>query len=41
MGATLTGAKLFGTKGYLPVESVSIPLLNGVSLPIVHMRKRA
>ena len=41
MGATLTGAKLFGTKGYLPVESVSIPLRNGVSLPIVHMRKQA
>jgi GNAT superfamily N-acetyltransferase len=41
MGATLTGAKLFGTKGYHPVENVSIPLLNGASLPIVHMRKQA
>src|ERR1700726_3036892 len=39
MGATLTGAKLFGTKGYRPVENVSIPLINGASLPIVHMRK--
>jgi len=41
MGATLTGAKLFGTKGYRPVENVSIPLINGASLPIVHMRKQA
>jgi GNAT superfamily N-acetyltransferase len=39
MGATLTGAKLFGVKGYRPVENVSIPLLNGASLRIVHMRK--
>lgn len=41
MGATLTGAKLFGTKGYRPVENVSIPLINGASLPIVHMCKQA
>jgi GNAT superfamily N-acetyltransferase len=41
MGATLTGAKLFGTKGYRPVENVSIPLVNGASLTIVHMRKQA
>lgn len=41
MGATLTGAKLFGKKGYHPVENVSIPLVNGHSLPIVHMRKQA
>ena len=39
MGATLTGAKLFGAKGYLPVEHLSIPLCNGASLPIIHMRK--
>jgi GNAT superfamily N-acetyltransferase len=41
MGATLTGAKLFGVKGYQRVETVSIPLANGASLPIVHMRKEA
>jgi GNAT superfamily N-acetyltransferase len=41
MGATLTGAKLFRTRGYLPVENVNIPLVNGASLPIVHMRKEA
>jgi len=40
MGATLTGAKLFATKGYLPLEHVSIPLNNGASLPIIHMRKQ-
>ena len=39
MGATLTGAKLFGAKGYLAVEHLSIPLRNGASLPIIHMRK--
>lgn len=41
MGATLTGAKLFAAKGYLPVERVSIPLRNGATLPIIHMRKQA
>jgi GNAT superfamily N-acetyltransferase len=41
MGATLTGAKLFGVKGYHAVESMSIPLLNGESLPVIHMEKRA
>jgi GNAT superfamily N-acetyltransferase len=41
MGATLTGAKLFSVKGYRPVENVSIPVGNGVTLPIVHMRKQA
>ena len=39
MGATLTGAKLFRTKGYLPLEHLSIALINGASLPIIHMRK--
>jgi GNAT superfamily N-acetyltransferase len=41
MGATLTGAKLFGAKGYVPVRPISIPLLNGESLPVIHMEKRA
>jgi GNAT superfamily N-acetyltransferase len=41
MGATLTGAKLFAAKGYLPLEYLSIPLLNGASLPIIHMHKHA
>src|SRR6266852_164403 len=41
MGATLTGAKLFGVKGYVAVKPISIPLMNGEVLPVVHMEKRA
>lgn len=41
MGATLTGAKLFGAKGYVPVEPISVPLKNGETLPVIHMEKRA
>jgi GNAT superfamily N-acetyltransferase len=41
MGATLTGAKLFGAKGYVAVKPISIPLMNGESLPVIHMEKHA
>lgn len=41
MGATLTGAKLFGVKGYVVVKPISIPLVNGESLPVIHMEKQA
>src|SRR5881398_2886147 len=41
MGATLTGAKLFGVKRYVPVKRISIPLANGETLPVIHMAKRA
>ena len=41
MGATLTGAKLFGAKGYVPVRPISIPLKNGETLPVIHMKKQA
>jgi GNAT superfamily N-acetyltransferase len=41
MGATLTGAKLFGVKGYVAVKPISIPLINGESLPVIHMEKQA
>jgi GNAT superfamily N-acetyltransferase len=41
MGATLTGAKLFGAKGYLAVKPIAIPLVNGESLPVIHMEKQA
>ena len=41
MGATLTGAKLFGVKGYVAVRPISIPLSNGESLPVIHMEKRS
>jgi N-acetylglutamate synthase-like GNAT family acetyltransferase len=41
MGATLTGAKLFGARGYVAVKPISIPLVNGESLPVIHMEKPA
>jgi len=41
MGATLTGAKLFGVKGYVAVKPISIPLVNGETLPVIHMEKHA
>jgi GNAT superfamily N-acetyltransferase len=41
MGATLTGAKLFAVKGYVPVRRIEIPLVNGESLPVIHMEKQA
>jgi GNAT superfamily N-acetyltransferase len=41
MGATLTGAKLFGARGYVPLRRIEIPLWNGELLPVIHMEKRA
>lgn len=41
MGATLTGAKLFGAKGYQPVKPISVSLKNGETLPVIHMEKHA
>jgi len=41
MGATLTGAKLFIVKGYVAVQRISIPLVNGEFLPVIHMEKQA
>src|ERR1700756_5398751 len=41
MGATLTGAKLFGAKGYVAGKPISIRLGNGESLPVIHMEKRS
>lgn len=40
MGATLTGAKLFGRKGYVAVENIQVPLKNGLTLPVIRMAKR-
>jgi GNAT superfamily N-acetyltransferase len=40
MGATLTGVKLFGAKGYAPIKRMDVPLDNGEVLPIVQMGKR-
>ncbi len=40
MGATLTGVKLFGVKGYATIKRMDVPLDNGEVLPIVQMEKR-
>ena len=41
MGATLTGAKLFGKKGYVAVENIEVPMKSGLSLPVIRMTKRS
>lgn len=41
MGATLTGAKLFGARGYAAVERIEVPLKNGEKLAVIRMEKRA
>jgi GNAT superfamily N-acetyltransferase len=40
MGATLTGAKLFGAKGYVAVRQIEVPLVDGEVLTVIHMEKR-
>ena len=40
MGATLTGVKLFQVRGYVPQESIEIPLENSASLSVVRMAKQ-
>ena len=40
MGATLTGAKLFGARGYVAMENISVPLKNGEGLLVVRMAKQ-
>jgi len=39
MGATLTGAKLFATKGYVPLRRIELSLAGGEVLPVIHMEK--
>jgi N-acetylglutamate synthase-like GNAT family acetyltransferase len=39
MGATLTGVKLFQTRGYVAVERLEVPLEGGITLPVIHMTK--
>jgi len=41
MGATLTGVKLFQTRGYVAVARIEVPLEEGLTLPVVHMAKEA
>jgi len=40
MGATLTGVKLFGARGYVEVERIDLDIGGGESLPVVRMEKR-
>jgi GNAT superfamily N-acetyltransferase len=39
MGSTLTGVPLYTLKGYVPRETVAVPLPNGETLPVVYMQK--
>ncbi len=39
MGATLTGIPFYRAKGYVEMESVEVPLGDGLTLPIVRMGK--
>jgi N-acetylglutamate synthase-like GNAT family acetyltransferase len=41
MGATLTGAKLFSTRGYTAVKNIEVPIGGGLTLPVIHMEKQA
>lgn len=41
MGATLTGVKLFQERGYVPMKKIEISIGEGLTLPILHMIKRA
>jgi GNAT superfamily N-acetyltransferase len=39
MGSTLTGVPLYQLKGYVEVERIAVPLVNGEALPVVRMVK--
>jgi GNAT superfamily N-acetyltransferase len=39
MGSTLTGLPLYGLRGYVEVERVTVRLANGESVPVVKMAK--
>jgi len=40
LGATITGERLYNTRGYESIDRIEVPLANGVSLPIIRMSKR-
>jgi GNAT superfamily N-acetyltransferase len=40
MGATLTGVPMYLARGYVEREHRAVPLVPGISLPIVHMEKQ-
>lgn len=41
LGATLTGERLYGVRGYRALERIEVPLDNGASIPVIRMVKRA
>jgi GNAT superfamily N-acetyltransferase len=41
MGSTLTGVPLYRLKGYVEVERIAVPLLNGEAVQVVKMAKDA
>lgn len=40
LGATITGERLYGARGYEAIERIEVPLINGASLPVIRMAKR-
>lgn len=40
MGATLTGVPFYQAKGYAPLETIEVPLGDGLAMPIVRMGKQ-
>jgi hypothetical protein len=39
MGATLTGVKLFGARGYVEMERIALDVGGGESIQVVRMEK--
>lgn len=39
MGSTLTGVPLYKLRGYIEIERIAVPLVNGEVLPVVRMVK--
>jgi N-acetylglutamate synthase-like GNAT family acetyltransferase len=39
LGATITGERMYRTRGYEAINRIEVPLENGVSLPIIRMSK--
>jgi len=41
LGATITGERLYAARGYRVLERLDVPLVNGATLPVIRMGKRA
>jgi N-acetylglutamate synthase-like GNAT family acetyltransferase len=39
LGATLAGERLYSARGYVAIERIEVPLMNGASLPVIRMSK--